>query len=784
MVPTPPRLLPALSLLLGAALAAAGCQRDPAAKLTADAGAGIYRAKCADCHGPKGEGVEGKYAGPLTGDWSLARLTRYTALNMPDDAPETLSPAEAQAVSAYIFDAFYSPAAQARLNPPRRELQHLTNAQYAISVADLLGGLAGPSAVAEPSAPAGGGLSAVYYTAAQRGRFDPAKAAHRGVDSGVDLEFTPGSPALARAGAAEFSVQWRGSLLVEETGDHEFVVRTPNTVRFWINAEPGLVAEASLDVNVSNPTRPDHRVTVRLLAGRRYPIAIDYWALPEKPGAPPPAIALRWKPPHGTERPVPARLLSPAPARPTLVVTTRFPPDDGSHGYERGLSISAEWDEATTRAAFEVAAHVGRRVDRLAGTRPGDAGRAGRIEALAARFLAGAFRRPLAAEEREAHVAAVFRGAPDAETALRRVVLFALKSPRFLYPDLPAPEAPGSRVAARLALSLWDSVPDAALAAAAAGGGLATREQVAAQATRMLGDPRARAKLRGFFEHWLQLRFVESLPPDPAQFPGFTPELAEDLRTSLRLFLDDIAWDGSGDFRELLRSGHVFANARVAGYYGWPVPPGDGFARVAAPSGERSGVLTHPYLLAALSHPKSTSPILRGVFLTRGIVGRSLRSPQVAVAFNDAEFAPGMSMREKVEKLTRAENCQGCHAVINPLGFSLEWYDATGRFRREEDGRPVDAASDYVADDGQAVRFTGARDVAEFALAHPASLEAFIEQLFHHLVKQPAIAHGPGVLASLRDSWVASGHDLRQLMVSIATLAALHGLEPPPSAAQ
>jgi hypothetical protein len=143
-----------------------------------------------------------------------------------------------------------------------------------------------------------------------------------------------------------------------------------------------------------------------------------------------------------------------------------------------------------------------------------------------------------------------------------------------------------------------------------------------------------------------------------------------------------------------------------------------------------------------------------------------------------------MSMREKVEKLTRAENCQGCHAVINPLGFSLEWYDATGRFRREEDGRPVDAASDYVADDGQAVRFTGARDVAEFALAHPASLEAFIEQLFHHLVKQPAIAHGPGVLAGLRDSWVASGHDLRQLMVSIATLAALHGLEPPPPAAQ
>jgi hypothetical protein len=335
-------------------------------------------------------------------------------------------------------------------------------------------------------------------------------------------------------------------------------------------------------------------------------------------------------------------------------------------------------------------------------------------------------------------------------------------------------------VAARLALFLWDSVPDAALWQAAEAGRLGTRAEVQAQAERMLADPRARAKLRGFFHHWLQVQYVEDLGKEPALYPDFSPELIDDLRTSLHLFLDGVAWSDAADFRELLRADYLVANGRLAAYYGLPVPA-DGaerFTRVPAPAGERAGVITHPYLLAALSYRKSTSPIHRGVFLTRSIVGRGLKSPPIAVAFNDAEFTPGMTMREKVEKLTRAENCQGCHAVINPLGFSLEWYDATGRFRRTEEGRPIHAAGDYVVDDERTVRLSGARDVAEFALANPASLEAFIEQLCHHLIKQPALAYGTDLLPALRATFVASGYNLRKLMVEIATRAAHHGAEP------
>lgn len=741
-------------------------------------GESIYRQKCADCHGQKGQGVEGKYKDALFGDLALPKLTRYIAKNMPDDTPETLSTAEAEAVASFVYQSFYSRAAQARNHPARIEVAHLTNRQYTVTVADLLRQM---SATPDALVAEGRGLSAVYYSVALRGRFDAAKIVHKGVDAELDFTFDESSPARARAASAEISMQWRGSVTPEETGDYEFVVRTPNSIRVWINPEnPGFnAADATLDVNVSNPEFPDHRATVRLIGGRSYPIGIDYWALPGKAGATPtPALSLRWKPPHGSERAIPARNLSPVVVAPTFVVNTRFPADDSSQGYERSESVSKAWDEATTSAAFEVANHVVRRIERLAGTRPGDAARAQKIEGTAAKFVSNAFRRPLTADETRRYVTDIFRGAPDLETGIRRVVLLALKSPQFLYVELSSSAPVDQAVAARLAFTLWDSVPDRELLRAAAEGKLRTRAGVTAQAERMLADVRTRAKLREFFHHWLQIRFVDDLRKDAALYPGFSPDVVDDLRTSLDLFVDGVVWGGASDFRELLRADYLVANERLAKFYGLPPPPPGEFVPIVAPNGQRSGVLTHPYLLAALSYKTSSSPIHRGVFLTRSIVGRALKPPPMAQAFDEASFEPGMTMREKVVRLTRSENCQGCHAVINPLGFSLEWYDAVGRYRTTENGRPVDAVSEYVVDEGEKVRLGGARDVAEFAIANERANHAFIEQLFHHLVKQPLMAFGAETIVRLRDSFIASGYNTRKLVVEIATLNALRNAEP------
>ncbi len=745
-------------------------------------GAAIYRQKCADCHGGKGEGVEGKYRDELYGDWALPKLTRYIAKTMPEDDPETLSEAEATAVSRYVFEAFYSREAQQRNRPARIELARLTNRQYASTVADLVGRFVG-SGESPVGAGEQRGLNAVYFGAAQRGRFENSHIIHTGLDPKVEFAFAPGSADRERvANLDHFSMQWRGAVRAEETGDYEFVVRTPNSFRFWINREL-TPAEASLDINVSRPDDPDHRVTVRLLGGRWYPIAIDYWALPGKVGAPPPAIALRWKPPHGVERPIPARNLAPLKVRPTFVIATRFPPDDSSLGYERSGPVSKAWDEATTSAAFEVANFVTRHLDRLARTQARDPERRRKIGVFLEAFAAAAFRRPLTPEEKARYIGAWLTADGDVEGAARRVVLLVLKSPPFLYTELPADAAsnrpPASTIAARLGLGLWDSLPDAALERAAGTPAFATAAGVRAEAVRMLRDDRARAKLREFFHHWLQLRFVEDFAKDPKEFPGFDDELVEDLRTSLDLMLDHAAWgDARADFRQLLRSETIFANRRIAAFYGLPAPAGDEFVALALPDGRRAGVLTHPYVLAAFSYKNSTSPIHRGVFLTRSIAGRALKSPPIAVAFDDTEFTPEMTMREKVVKLTRAENCQGCHAVINPLGFSLEWFDAVGRFRTQEKGRPIDALSEYLTDEGARVQLGTPRDVAEFAIGNEQASQRFVEQLFHHVVKQPVMAFGPDALPRLRESFVASGYNLQTLLVEIATLSARRGLDP------
>jgi hypothetical protein len=223
----------------------------------------------------------------------------------------------------------------------------------------------------------------------------------------------------------------------------------------------------------------------------------------------------------------------------------------------------------------------------------------------------------------------------------------------------------------------------------------------------------------------------------------------------------------------------LFVNNRLADYYGLETNATDDFAKVSLDPKQRSGVVTHPYLLAAFSYPKSTSPIHRGVFLTRNIVGRALKSPPMAVAFNDADFSPNLTMREKIAELTRPRACQGCHSVINPLGFSLEHYDAVGRFRTRDQDQPVNAVSEYLTDDGKSITLKGARDVADFAVGSADAHNAFIEQLFHSLVKQPMRAYGADVPARLRQSFAASGFNIQKLMVEIVTLASLHGFDPP-----
>ncbi len=349
------------------------------------------------------------------------------------------------------------------------------------------------------------------------------------------------------------------------------------------------------------------------------------------------------------------------------------------------------------------------------------------------------------------------------------MVLLALVSPRFLY--VPTDNAPQA-VASRLALTLWDSLPDDALRQTAAAGHLATGEQLRQQARRMLADSRTANKLRLFFLQWMKVETPPELTKDPKSYAAFDAAVATDLRTSLKMFVEDVVWNKASDFRQLLLSDDTYLNGRLAAYYGVKMPAGADFQKVAFEPGQRAGILSHPYLMAVFAHPADTSPIQRGVFITRGVLGLALRPPPMAIAPLAAELQPTLTTRQRVELQTRPEACQSCHATINPLGFALEQFDASGRLRRQEKGRPIDATGCYRTRDGRDVKFSGVRELAEFLAASDEVHGAFIEQLFRYLVKQPVQAYGPRLLDELKQAFAASGYNMQDLIVEIAVRTA------------
>jgi hypothetical protein len=272
---------------------------------------------------------------------------------------------------------------------------------------------------------------------------------------------------------------------------------------------------------------------------------------------------------------------------------------------------------------------------------------------------------------------------------------------------------------------------------------------------------------------WLKIERVPDLAKDPALYPEFSPDIANDLRTSLELFLDELLASESSDFRQLLLSDSLYLNGRLAKFYGVEIPTDAGFQKVSLESSQRAGVLSHPYLLSDFAYTASSSPVHRGVFIARSVLGRSLRPPPEAVTPVPPQLQPDLTTRERVSLQTKAESCQSCHAMINSLGFTLEHFDAVGRFRKEELGKPVDSNGAYRTRAGDLVQFSGVRELASYLADSPETHAAFVEQLFHAMIKQPIRAYGPQTKESLRRTFVAENFNIRRLVVEIVATVAL-----------
>jgi hypothetical protein len=743
-----------------------------AAEETPRGGEQIFKELCAKCHGAAGEGNEEYDTGPLSGDRSLAELTVLIDKTMPEDAPEKCVGEDAKAVAAYIYDAFYSPIAQARIQPARIELTRLTVRQYQNAVTDLIGSFRGAASWRDER-----GLKGEYYKGRRIG--GRRERTLERVDPTVQFDWADSSPDPEKFEPHEFSIQWEGSVLAPESGDYDFIVRTEHATRLWVND----LETPLIDAWVKSGNDTEYRGTIRLLGGRAYSLKLDFSKAKqgvddsdkqkEKPPPKKASLALLWKLPHRIAEVIPARCLSPERQPELFVVQAPFPPDDRSVGYERGTAISKAWDEATTEGAIETAGYVAEHLREFSGAGENDSDRAARLREFCYRFAERAFRQPLTDEQKRLFVDLQFDEAADPVMAVKRVVLLTLKSPRFLYREVGREQPNTFDTASRVSFGLWDSLPDKQLLEAAAAGQLATKEQVAQQVERMQGDPRAKAKLRQFFQQWLKVEQVPDLAKDQERYPNFNAEVANDLRTALDLFVDDVVWSEASDFRQLLLADSLPLNGRLAKFYGAEVPENAPFEKRPLEPEHRAGLLTHPYLLTSFAYTGSSSPIHRGVFISRSLLGRALRPPPEAVAPLAPESHANLTTRERIAMQTNSKACLSCHAMINPLGFTLEHFDAVGRFRAEETGKPIDATGEYLTRSGERKQFAGVRDLAAFLAESDETHAAFVQQLFHHQIKQPIRAYGPERAIELQQSFRENQFSIRKLAAEIVTVSAL-----------
>jgi uncharacterized protein DUF1592/uncharacterized protein DUF1588/uncharacterized protein DUF1585/uncharacterized protein DUF1595/uncharacterized protein DUF1587/cytochrome c len=316
-----------------------------------------------------------------------------------------------------------------------------------------------------------------------------------------------------------------------------------------------------------------------------------------------------------------------------------------------------------------------------------------------------AYRRPV--NERDLEMVLRFyrdgRAEGGFDAGIQQAVRRILASPSFLFriEQQPTGTAAGTAyrisdidLASRLSFFMWSSIPDDALLEAAANGTLSQPAVLERQVRRMLGDSRASALVDNFVSQWLTLGKLSGVVPDVDAYPEFDENLRDAFREETRLFVASQLRDDR-PVGELLSAKYSYINERLARHYRIPNVYGSHFRRVTFDDGVRGGLLGQGSILTVTSYPNRTSPVLRGRWLLDNILGSPPPPPPPDVpqlSDNDGSGRP-RSIREQMEAHRKSPSCAVCHVRMDPLGFSLENFDALGKWRTTIETLPIDASA-------------------------------------------------------------------------------------------
>jgi len=313
------------------------------------------------------------------------------------------------------------------------------------------------------------------------------------------------------------------------------------------------------------------------------------------------------------------------------------------------------------------------------------------------------------------------------EAGIQQALSALLADPEFLYRAERAPKnlPPGGvydisdlSLASRLSFFLWSSVPDEQLLRAAQNGELRNPDGLRTQVRRMLADPRSETLASNFAFQWLNMAKLSEIQPDVALFPNLNGDVRKDFREELRLFIDSVFRENRS-ILDLLGADYTYLNERVALLYGIRDVKGNHFRRVQLKDSARFGLLGKGAVLMVTSYPNRTAPVLRGAFILERIWGTppAAPPPNVGDLKENKEGEKALTVREMMAAHRGNPTCNGCHGVMDPLGFALENFDAVGQFRKVDRfaGTGIDASGELP--DG--TQLSGPDDLRRALLARP-----------------------------------------------------------------
>ena len=329
------------------------------------------------------------------------------------------------------------------------------------------------------------------------------------------------------------------------------------------------------------------------------------------------------------------------------------------------------------------------------------------VRRILTKLMRGAYRRDVTESDFESPLEFYRQGRADDgfEAGIEMALSAILVSPEFLFRVERDPTGISSKtpyrisdleLASRLSFFLWSSIPDKELLDISIQGDLSKPGVLERQVKRMLADRRSHTLMTNFASQWLHLRNLESVTPDMRSFPSFDDNLRQAMRRETELLLEDLIREDRSVL-DLLSSDYTFLNERLAKHYEIPHVYGSWFRKVKlSDDSMRGGLLRHGSVLTVTSYNTRTSPVIRGHWVLENLMGVPPPPPPSDVpALEDKTIDGSLSVRERLLQHRANPACAGCHNLMDPVGFSLENYDAVGRWRKSEGQQPIDAAGNF-----------------------------------------------------------------------------------------